>query len=363
MGPLILDGPRPAARDNHARPTPPLQTNNGESNRYSFMDTPVEMQRSTFQPYHQFSSPTNSVIDESPISPGSPTRGLPAYQQGPQGLTTSPLPDQKAQIQSPQEMHPAFFAPYREEQSEQQQPPQHPPAMAFRSEEAPAHQAQQVQQSQVAAEPPSPGPIPIKTPEAQPPQKFAAPPTMNSPPSQHPTAVPETKREIYNPDSLSGPNVGPETHRPGQVSHPNAAIDPHWKTGLCEPDTVCCMGIICPCMVYGKTMYRLSRRAQKQDPTEMLGYESCNGSCFLMVFACGFQSLLTAIQRARIRKLYHLEGSFGTDCLKACCCCCCVLMQDEREVRDREELIRRNAVPATGAYLAPTGMTYAPPPR
>ncbi len=350
----------PAARGNQARAIPPLQTSNNDSNRYSFMDTPVEMQRSTFQPYHQFSSPTNSVIDESPVSPVSPTRGLPAYQQGPQGTLTAPISDQKAQAPSPQEMHPAFFAPYREEEPVQQLPHQ-PPVMASHSEDAPAQQVQQAQQSPVAAEPQSPGPIPIKIHDAPP--QFAAPPTSNSPPTQNSTAAPESKRVIYNPDSLSGPNVGPETHRPGQVSHPNAAIDPHWKSGLCEPDTVCCLGIICPCMVYGKTMYRLSRRAQKQDPTDMLGYESCNGSCALMFFACGFQSLLAAIQRARIRKLYHLEGSFGTDCLKACCCCCCVVMQDEREVRDREELIRRHAGPATGAYVAPVGMAYAPPPR
>ena len=350
----------PAARGNQARPTPPLQTDNFQSNRYSFMDTPVEMQRSTFQPYNQFSSPTNSVIDESPISPVSPTRGLPAYEQGPQRVMSSPIPDQKAQAQSPQEMHPAFFAPYREEEPLQQQA-QQLPVTAPSKEDPPAQQAQPIQQTQVAAEPQSPGPVPIKSHEASP--HLATPSTSNSPPTQCSTAASETKREIYDPDSFSGPNFGPENHRPGQVSHPNAAIDPHWKTGLCEPDTVCCMGIICPCMVYGKTMYRLSRRAQKQDPTDMLGYESCNGSCALMFFACGFQSLLAAIQRTRIRKLYHLEGAFGTDCLKACCCCCCVIMQDEREVREREELIRRHAGPATGAYVAPGGMTYAPPPR
>lgn len=356
----------PASRGKQARAIPALQTNNSDSHRYSFMDTPVEMQRSSFQPYHQLSSPTNSVIDESPISPVSPTRGLPAYQlglQGSQGAMIAPIPDLKAQAQSPQEMHPAFFAPYGEEPPVQQQA-QQPPVISSRREGVPAQHvqpAQQAPQLKVTVEPQSPRPVPIKAREAPP--HFAAPPTSNSPATQSSTMTLETKREIYNPDSLSGPNVGSENHRPGQVSHPNAAIEPHWKTGLCEPDTVCCMGIICPCMVYGKTMHRLSRRAQKQDPTDMLGYESCNGSCALMVFACGFQSILAAIQRARVRKLYHLEGSFGADCLKACCCCCCVIMQDEREVRDREELLRRHAGPATGAYVAPGGMTYAPPPR
>lgn len=73
--------------------------------------------------------------------------------------------------------------------------------------------------------------------------------------------------------------------------------------------------------------------------------------------------ILAAIHRTRIRKLYHLEGSFGTDCVKSLCCCCCVVMQNEREVRDREELIRRHAGPATGAYVPPGAMIYSPPPR
>ena len=40
-------------------------------------------------------------------------------------------------------------------------------------------------------------------------------------------------------------------------------------------------------------------------------------------------------------------------------------MQNEREVRDREEMIRRHAGPAAGAagYVAPGTMAYAPPPR
>jgi hypothetical protein len=73
--------------------------------------------------------------------------------------------------------------------------------------------------------------------------------------------------------------------------------------------------------------------------------------------------ILAAIHRTRVRKLYRLEGDFSTDCVKSLCCCCCVVMQNEREVRDREELIRRHAGPTTGAYMPPGDMTYAPPPR
>ncbi|KAL9587183.1 MAG: hypothetical protein Q9203_003609 [Teloschistes exilis] len=39
------------------------------------------------------------------------------------------------------------------------------------------------------------------------------------------------------------------------------------------------------------------------------------------------------------------------------------LCEDEREVRDREELIRRHAGPASAAYTTTPAMTYVPPPR
>lgn len=54
-------------RGNGARATPPLQTSNqAPTQRFSYMETPVEAETATFQPYQQFSSPTNSTIDESP---------------------------------------------------------------------------------------------------------------------------------------------------------------------------------------------------------------------------------------------------------------------------------------------------------
>lgn len=270
-----------AARRNAARATPPIQTDH-QSNRnprFSYMETPVETERSTFEPYHQYSSPTNSTIDESPITPASPGRGLPAYPQVPHAIARTPLPLEKAQVPSPHEVHPAFSAPFG--------PDSQP-------------NPQQVQQPVATHEPQSQGPLPIKKQETQ-----ARPATIHvndtfEPP---PTSAIE-RRETYNPDSLAGPNGAPlENHRPGQVSHPNASVDPHWKHGLCEPDILCCMGLACPCMVYGKTMYRLSRKAQKQDPTDILGYESCNGSCGLFAAACGFQCRCTLFDLRRCAKL------------------------------------------------------------
>lgn len=244
--------------------------------RYSYAETPVEMQRPVVYP---LSSPTDSMIDESPISPvsGQDLQRLPLPYVNP-GLAV----EKKAAVErtaspynfpDPPPPHPAYFAPYADDGM----PPQ-----------------SQDHGSQPQL-PQSPGPIPIKT-ESQmagsvPTFVLPATATTRLPTFNAQAVVPDvdSRLDVYNPDSLSGPNVAPEAHRPGQVSHPNAAVDPEWKHGLCAIDTICCLGIWCPCVLYGKTQYRLSRKAQKQDATDLLGYESCNGSCGVMALACGFQ--------------------------------------------------------------------------
>lgn len=337
-----------------------LQTNSNAHGdmRYSYTETPTEFQRPVF---HQF-SPADSMIEESPISPQERHRTNLAEQAMNARFSptkaTGPQTDNPHILNPPHDVHPAHFAPYAE----------------------PAPQPEQPQDPQV---PQSPGPLPIKIHEEPTSPKVVT--IHNSEQERRrlgsPRLAPDLEQRtlVYNPDSLAGPNVAHETHRPGQVSHPNGAVEPKWKHGLCEVDTLCCAGIFCPCIVYGKTQYRLSRKAQKQEPTDLLGYDSCNSSCRIMAVACGLQcvylceidnkrsltvaGILAALQRNRIRRLYKLDGDLGSDCVKAFCCYCCVIMQDEREVRDREDLIRRHAGPAIGAYVAPGTMTYAPPPR
>lgn len=53
------------------------------------------------------------------------------------------------------------------------------------------------------------------------------------------------------------------------------------------------------------------------------------------------------MQRMRVRRMYKLEGGCVDDVVKGCCCCCCVSVQNEREVREREEKSRRFAGPAS----------------
>ena len=83
------------------------------------------------------------------------------------------------------------------------------------------------------------------------------------------------------------------SHLPGQIRHPSQTVKGGtWSHGLCDPTDpgTCCMGLLCPCILYGKTQYRLSQKADKRDATNMLGYETCNASCTAMaLLLCGCQ--------------------------------------------------------------------------
>lgn len=74
--------------------------------------------------------------------------------------------------------------------------------------------------------------------------------------------------------------------------------------------------------------------------------------------------LMATIQHRRTRKAYGIRGDIASDCVRATCCTCCTLIQDEKEIKKREEE-RANAARATGAtlvspYLAPPQMAYGP---
>jgi Cys-rich protein (TIGR01571 family) len=191
----------------------------------------------------------------------------------------------------------------------------------------------------------------------------------NEPYSPHGFASNQTNNlhAVFSPDSSHGPNgLDFALHQPGQIAHPNmeSASSKEWSSSLCScsPDpSICLTGLFCPCILYGRTAYRLSQKSAKKDPTDMLGHSSTNGYCMLMSVSCGLWWLFPMLQRTRIRRAYKLGGSMGSDLLKGCCCCCCVAVQNEREVKAREEESRRWAGPAsTDVYGRTGGMVYKP---
>ncbi|KAL9058884.1 MAG: hypothetical protein Q9206_001717 [Seirophora lacunosa] len=207
------DPAAPGRAQGRARPTPgQLQT--GETHtrnqRFSWLETPLEVQRPTFQ---QFSSPANSIIDESPISPPDAYQNWHTHQQA---HALPSLTEQKAHPErpgspynfpAPTETHPAYFAPVVEEtqpaQSELRQP------VATDTKET-------LEDVKSSINAPTPKPLSH-------PRKESA--VVLKPDGDGSTLV-------YNPKSLAGPNAALENHRPGQAAHPNAAVEPEWKHGL-----------------------------------------------------------------------------------------------------------------------------------
>ncbi|KAF7875165.1 hypothetical protein EAF04_002337 [Stromatinia cepivora] len=98
-------------------------------------------------------------------------------------------------------------------------------------------------------------------------------------------------------------------------------------------------GIFAPCVLYGKTHWRLKNVSLGRDPHKFNSSDSCNSMCWIhgaLTVACCLSIGLTVIQRARIRAQYRIQGSMGNDIVKSSFCGPCAMMQHDREVRARE---------------------------
>ncbi|KAB8267168.1 PLAC8 family-domain-containing protein [Aspergillus minisclerotigenes] len=340
-----------------------LDTSVGGNQRYSFIETPLEMHASGLRNGQQQQEIPPSQPLTVPNPDTAPAQAA-AEQEQPQRL---PPLNEKAQYvrqeaaapgdlggPNPEE-HPAISAPYADVVP---QPVQQ-------------HDAVVPDYSYAVPPPNSPGPLPTKTyPET--PAQVARIHTMAIAPDTNPLQSPQVPY-FPGPPTASGTSYTPLAddvaayHQPGQVSHPNQHIvGGTWSHDMCDCSSIwtCCLGMVCPCVLYGKTQYRLSQMSRKEDPTNMLGHETCNGSCTAMALLCGCQWLMATIQHRRTRRAYGIRGDIASDCVRATCCTCCTLIQDEKEIKKREEE-RANAARATGAtlvspYLAPPQMAYGP---
>ncbi|KAJ5747169.1 uncharacterized protein N7511_008865 [Penicillium nucicola] len=217
--------------------------------------------------------------------------------------------------------------------------------------------------------PNSPGPLPLKVNPDAPVRSdtmIVGPDTNPLQSPKLPSFPPPTKQATTNApvEDLS------EYHQPGQITHPNQEVrGGGWSNGLCEFSNfgICCLGLICPCILYGRTQHRLTMKSRKEDPTNMLAYETCNGSCTGMGLLCGCQWLMATVQHTRIRKSYGIQGDIASDCVRATCCTCCTLIQDEKEILKREgqraRAARERGATLMSPYTAPGPMMYGTPPK
>ena len=206
-------------------------------------------------------------------------------QEAAQPILTTSIPRSRSpyNIPEPTNPHPALFAPIVSNGS--QDPPHRPGSI-------PLEHAQD--QSQ---------PLPDAAPVSKPPQTQAdAPSNRHStqklpPPSSQPTRdFAQPKREPtqpYSPTTVAPLRSAPALpHQPGQIAHPNMALAGRaapraWAHRLCEcsADVATCLeGSACPCVLDGRTAYRLDAKDAHRDPTDLLGFERCNARCVL--FAC-----------------------------------------------------------------------------
>lgn len=275
------------------RPQPlQLNTQVEQNQRYSFIETPLEMNPRSQghdlespppmpappQPAHQYEQPIQrleqlDVHQESEHEIQPDEGSIPTYSRYPQF-----------------DQHPVNFAPVSSTpQPQAQQPDVHSPQYAY-------------------GQPPcSPGPLPSKINS----EALQRSDTFTITPDANPLQSP--KSPFFPPPPAAAPSQAPAIddlatyHQPGQIMHPNQEVmGGAWHHGLCECSNIgtCCLGLICPCILYGKTQHRLNLKSRKEDPTNMLGYETCNGSCTAMSLLCGCQCKSGVFHRHAVRSVH-----------------------------------------------------------
>lgn len=271
--------------------------------RYSFMETPLEMHSSIQQ----------DLISPPPM-PNNPNRApqQPAFEHPSQShaqVFTNPVPahphvapqgtlfEQRGHLGGQS----AQYVPSEKERELQQEgiiptyskypPPEQHPANFAPFADTPSHQPT-IQSPTYSYFPPpnSPGPRPLNI------EGPTRSDTLSVAPDANPLQSPKSP-QFPPPTIATTPHAPPVEdlrtfHQPGQIMHPNQEVQGGtFSHGLCECSNIgtCCLGLACPCILFGRTQYRLSMRSKKQDPTNLLGYDTCNGSCTAFALLCGFQ--------------------------------------------------------------------------
>jgi hypothetical protein len=307
----------------------PLQAQHNR--RFSYAETPVDMQQDqgfgrSGQRYMHNQASLPEV--ETPTSPAA--GGLDGYHVQTRSPAEHPLAAQAAAmnmhatgagqqpvrpermsspygVPEPTGVHPAYYAPVASQtpQTFSSQPTQYQQHAYTAAQPQPQPQPQSAPQQQTRRS----STIPMQSEaDARQPQPHPQSPTKKTSAIQpdhvqipySPNHITTPTQPIFAPSAAIGPNgLAPSMHQPGQVAHPNmsdptgsASSKSAFQHSLCECSGdmgTCFTGLFCPCILDSRTAYRMGRRSKKLDPTDMLGFSSCNGRCGVMgVFGvCG----------------------------------------------------------------------------
>ncbi|KAI1503783.1 PLAC8 family-domain-containing protein [Biscogniauxia marginata] len=129
-----------------------------------------------------------------------------------------------------------------------------------------------------------------------------------------------------------------------------------WQAGLCgcTPCTSCLLSWCLPCILVGQTSERI------RDPS-MQNADLLNSDCLIhgaitCFTGCGW--IYGLLKRGEIRERYDIKGSGFGDCCVSYWCPCCALIQQDNEVRLRQQ----NAQPTPPrGYEAQTPMEMPKP--
>ena len=138
------------------------------------------------------------------------------------------------------------------------------------------------------------------------------------------------------------------------TEHPNNNMQTSsaWKSGLCSPSMMWCLGCYAPCFVYGQIAGTMTSAELFCGGMECgscclyiapailaeitcfyLGGTASNFSVWPLSSALGFvvfcplQTLIHYLLRSAIRYKFNIPGSCLEDCAVICCCSCCAFSQ------------------------------------
>lgn len=321
--------------DRNARNPPAIHTNNpsaSHNRRFSYAETPIDVQRDQGfggrgQQYRHNQEALQEA--ETPVEGGGRLDGyhmqtrspavnpyadsMPQTTQATQA-TQQPVRPQRMSspygVPEPTGVHPAYYAPVVSQTPPNvptSQPLQHPPsAYTAVPNSGTINTETQLQDPSQGRRRTSTVPMQSEADARQPQSQHPHSPTKK----QHgpiqpdhvtipysPTHITSPTAPIFAPAAAIGPNglASAEMHQPGQVAHPNmhniqgsTSDKDSWAHSLCECNAdmgTCLMGLFCPCVLDSRTSYRMGRKSGKKDPTDMLGFKSCNARC--VFFNCG----------------------------------------------------------------------------
>ncbi|KAI0861908.1 PLAC8 family-domain-containing protein [Xylaria cubensis] len=122
-----------------------------------------------------------------------------------------------------------------------------------------------------------------------------------------------------------------------------------WQNSLfnCEPISSCLLGWCCPCLLLGQTSSRM--RDPKSSSPELVNADCAIYVAIQLLSGCGWIYVL--VKRSQIRDEFGIKGGGCGDCCTTYWCHCCALIQQDNEVKRRQQA-RLN----TQGYQAQAGM-------